>query len=129
MSGWNYRASVSGRGATNPLLNTPHWYVSSVRPCTSTPFKESSNLKNFFFFFLNLKASAQCCSKKKSEKSEYLRLIMNLAVRHDTCSGLLSIPPGVHCQQEHFIHTLCPYIQEARHAGDGAIFICTADIV
>lgn len=32
---------------------------------------------------------------------------MNLALRHDTCSALLSIPPGRHCQQEDLIsHTV-----------------------
>lgn len=36
------------------------------------------------------------------ERSEHLRLIMNLARRQDACSGLASIPPGRHCQQEDF---------------------------
>lgn len=37
------------------------------------------------------------------ERSEHLRLIGNLARRQDACSGLASIPPGRHCQQEDFI--------------------------
>lgn len=93
-----------------PLKYIYYWYVGSVQPCTSTTLRSHQKLKKLFFP-LKSQSISRLLSMKEinevAERSEHLRLIMNLAVRHDTCSALLSIPPGRHCQQEHLIsHTV-----------------------
>lgn len=48
-------------------------------------------------------AAHKGCLSEVPERSEHLRLIVNLARRQDACSGLASNPPGRRCQREGFI--------------------------